>query len=156
MSQHVVQFFHISDAHVLGEPGGGGLILDKIFGCLHGVAGRQLTPHEEFGRVLQHPDQLPAGDLPKDLAGPAGPAQVTLDHSTDGLTDLGERLPALKVNDSIDIQTLVGLAPSQNRKMNHRVPAFPKSERRRASKKHLSSRHPPRLWRRTPGRGAVR
>ena len=64
-------------------------------------------------------EQLLDGDLAQHVAGPLGVAHVALDQAAVGPADLGEHLAGGEVDDLVDLEALVRLAPAEDGDVDH-------------------------------------
>ncbi len=102
---------HVEPAHVLGEPGGGGLHVHKLLSRLRAVAERQLRLDVVVGCLLDALDQLRNRDFAEHVASPLCVAHVALDEAAVGPADFGQRFAGRKVDNLVDVQALVRFAP---------------------------------------------
>ena len=111
---------HVRSAHVLGQPRAGRLLVHKIVHALRRIADLQISVLEQHRSLLASLDQLVGGNLQQRFARLVGVAQIATDDSAADLADLGNRLAGIKVNDVVEFQRFVGLAPTQWVKSDHR------------------------------------
>ena len=89
LAEHERDLVHVLAAHVLGQAGCGRLLADEIIRRLRTVAERQFYGHEEFTGLLDHRDQVAAGNLAQDAASGFCLAHVAPHHAGQGLAHLG-------------------------------------------------------------------
>ena len=68
----------------------------------------------QLAGLLDHLEQVRDRDLAQHVAGPLGVPHVALDQAAVGPADLGDRLAGGEVNDLVDFQRLVRLAPAED------------------------------------------
>ena len=115
-------FFSMLNRHMCsGKPGGRRLHAHELIGRLRAVAQRQLGLGVQVGRLLHHVEQVLDGDLAQHVAGPLGEAHVALDQAAVGPADLGQHFAGVEVDDLVEVQALVGLAPTGHGNVQHGV-----------------------------------
>jgi hypothetical protein len=103
---------HVGLAHVFGQARGRGLLAREIVGGLLAVAHRQRGVAVQISGFLHHLDEVAARDFAKHIAGARSPFHVLGEQARVGLADLGEGFAGDKVDDFVELQALVRLAPS--------------------------------------------
>ena len=119
MVEHIFQLFHVHPAHVLREAGRRRLLPHEFLRRLTPVSERQLGRGEQFRSLLDHGQQFGCGHLAQHLPRPRRLAHISRHETRIGLAHFGNRLARVEVNDLVELETLVGAPPPQDRKMDH-------------------------------------
>src|SRR5262249_37306979 len=101
------------------QAGGRRLHAHELVGGLGAVAQGQFGVDVEVGGLLDPGEDLLDGQLSQGVAGPPGQAHVLGDQRGVGPADLGQHLPAVEVDDLVDLDALVGLAPAEDGDVQH-------------------------------------
>ena len=110
---------HVRPAHVLGQAGRGRLHVGELVGRLRAITQGERGVQVQLAGFLDSLDQLVAGDGAQGLAGLRRFAHVALQQAGIGLAHFSDRLAGHEVDDFVDFQRLVGLAPAQDRNVQH-------------------------------------
>src|SRR5262249_7147592 len=115
LGKHERVLLHVRAAHAFGQAGRRRLRADELAGRLPAVAHRQRAGGVEPARVGDARDQLVDGHAAKHLARARRLAHVTMHESRIRATDLGDRLARREMDDRVDVDAVVRLAPAENR-----------------------------------------
>jgi len=96
------------------------LRVDELVGRLRAVADRQRRIQVEIAGTARAIDQVVDRQAAQHVSGALGVAGVALDQSTVGAADARDRLAGRKMHDRVDVHARVGLAPADDRNIQHR------------------------------------
>jgi hypothetical protein len=97
---------------MLGQPGGRRLLSNELLRVLWLIAEWELGIHEQLAGFLNHSQKVSGWDRPKCISSSLGFPHVTRDHASVRLAHLGDLFTAVEVDDLLDVEALVGLAPA--------------------------------------------
>ena len=119
--EHEMVFRHVGRAHVFGQTGRGGLLAREIGRRLLAVPHGQGGVAIEVGRLLHQLDQVAARDFAEHVAGALRFFHVPGEQTGISLAHLGECFTCDEVDDLVEFEALVRLAPAKDGNFDHTI-----------------------------------